>query len=210
MHILKPFKLRVLFFLAVGLYSCGQPPKPESPAPIESEVKDTNHQISLFSTALTDTLFIPSDTGQIELINFHDAEDASQVFTRLNDHDYPNAHLIKASYYESIEYLLINKISGQIDTLFNVPLISPNDSLFIVITPDTPYEGAIHGYEIWKLNGQNNWRRIQGIFQKNYHPLSAFWLSESEIVLTIAPMELNAWNAATIDYNNTDTLRIQL
>ena len=210
MDVIKKPKFLFIFVLVLLFQNCKQIPKDNKQETIKSNINNKNEQRSLQAIPLTDTLYIKCDTGIINFINFHDAEDATQVFTKVDTVKSPFFHLIKATYYENIEFLLVNKSSGIIDTIFNEPIFSPNDSLFITLTPDSPYEGAIHGYEIWKLNNQNNLKQIKRTIQRNYHPLKANWINNSEVVLVIATMKLNEWDAATIDYNQIDTLKINL
>lgn len=95
-------------------------------------------------------------------------------------------YLVSVNYREHFEVLLVDKKSGNIYSVWSVPLLSPNNKLIAAILP-YGLEGEPVGIQILSVNktNYNQINKIIEIDQRLWNPIEFFWENDSSIILKV-------------------------
>ncbi|WP_293916146.1 MULTISPECIES: SH3 domain-containing protein [unclassified Sphingobacterium] len=144
---------------------------------------------------LADTTKIQKKNGVIELktqnktVRFTDKPDAEedmQIFKYEGQIEALNSYLISGSYYESMDYRLIDKTSGEEKQVFGeFPYISP-DKKHIISIYANPYEST-GDFELYTITDKRI-KQVISVSFKNWMPAvdpgELFWSNDGYIYLT--------------------------
>lgn len=100
-------------------------------------------------------------------------------------------YLVGVRYWESYEYFLINKKTGEQTSLWDFPELS-SQSVFFANT-SLPYgmEGQTNGLQIWKIDKSGNGKLIKYFEtdQDKWIPFKLYWESDKSIILQVIEKE---------------------
>ncbi|MGJ1446510.1 SH3 domain-containing protein [Sphingobacterium spiritivorum] len=161
---------------------------------IDKSLFDSKKQ-SAVDFFLADTTKIEKKNGVIELktpgktVRFTDKPDAEedmQIFKYEGQIEFLNSYLISGSYYESMDYRLIDKTSGEEKQVFGeFPYLSPDKKNIICIYAN-PYEST-GDFELYTITDKRI-KRTMSVSFKNWMPAvnpgEMFWSTDGYLYLT--------------------------
>lgn len=126
-----------------------------------------------------------------------DLEERMEVFEYKEFNRRNKFHVICAQYWESYHCYMVNHMTSQIDSIWQAPTFSPNDSSLISKLIDYGLEGAPNGFQVWQLIKDKGWVKILEVDQQKWIPVSFQWLSNDSLsvkAVTVEHFELKDWN----------------
>lgn len=123
----------------------------------------------------------------VKYIDKPDAEEERQEFQYVGQIEFLNQYLIGGSYWESLDYRLIDKTSGkETQTFVEYPYISP-DKKHIICIYTNPYETTAD-LELYSIDNKNIKHKMSASF-KNWMPTvelgEMFWSIDGYLYLTV-------------------------
>lgn len=129
------------------------------------------------------TIKIPVDSGVILFQGTPNLEVDISDYTYYGINENINFYFVSGSFWEHYEGYLVNKTTGNIDTIWTEPTFSPNDSLLVSKSMDYGLEYVPNGFQVWKLSKEGNWKKISEIDQLNWVPLQIKWANKNEFIV---------------------------
>ena len=113
-----------------------------------------------------------------------------------------NYYLVMISYYETGEFLLINKANGNMYYLTSWPDFSPDNKILISISSALGYDLMPTGIQIWSID--NKKMRLKANFGfDSFQIVDYVWVSENTIAFKTNDLyEKNKYGLLTIKMNN--------
>ncbi|MBO9703615.1 MAG: hypothetical protein J7604_25650 [Sporocytophaga sp.] len=98
----------------------------------------------------------------------------------------PNKYVVEVSYWEGKDYLLINKANGNVDTIWSIPYISPDNKRILTISPQWGMEGVPNGVKIF-LNKESLIEEYK-IIQDMWVPREVAWKNNFTVIIKMTPV----------------------
>jgi hypothetical protein len=138
-------------------------------------------------------LTLPLDnTNTKELLDKKDEDETNNVtYKYLGTIDLINQYVVSASYYETSEYILIEKKSGGEIKIWGEPLVSPNLKHLFSYSDALGYDVMPNGIQMWKYEGGKfvlDWE----LKPEDWKPRSVEWLNETTLLFVkVIPKEFS-------------------
>ena len=142
----------------------------------DESIKKTNGVISI-PTAKKPVKFVDKDNG----------DDGDERFDYIGSIDFLNQHVIEGNYWESSNYKMIDKNSGEMtQTFIDYPHISPNKK-YIISAYTNPYE-QYTDLELYKIEGTDIIQIMGAGFMhwmSTVEPENIFWARDGYLYLAV-------------------------
>lgn len=129
----------------------------------------------------------------------YDHEEDSEKYNYLAFNNYLNSYFIKLERWEQNDILMINKENGNIDTLWSLPILSPQKKHLLELSSSWGLEGIPNGIRVYKYE-KNKLKLYFQIIQSTWIPKSSFWKNENTILIKVLPT--NKYTADNNTINN--------
>jgi len=184
---------------------------------IDQELFDSKKNTSI-SFLVADTTEIKKTNGIIELkcankikkfIDKPDAEENREEYKYVGQIDFLNEYVITGSYWESSDYKLIDKNTGEQTSSFGeYPFISP-DKKHVISIYANPYESTAD-LELYAINKNNKIDPVLNVSFKNWMPSEdLFWSTDNYLYVAVNGTSAY-WTADGRLNNNYQYLRIKV
>lgn len=129
------------------------------------------------------TVTIETDAGSVEFVGTPSLEVEVSKYEYLGFNPVTEFHVVIGRFWEHSECYLVDQRSARIDTIWSEPIFSRNDSL--IISKSLPYglDGLPNGFQVWTLNHQRRWTKVQEHDQQDWLPLEIKWVSDREFLV---------------------------
>lgn len=125
--------------------------------------------------------------GVVKYVDKLNAEDDEQVFRYIGQFEFLNKYLIGGTYWESYDYKLVDKVSGEeTATLGAYPQISPDKQNIIAISAN-PYE-LTADLELYTISNQQIKHKMSASFNKwmpTVEPGEIFWAADQYLYVAV-------------------------
>jgi hypothetical protein len=92
-----------------------------------------------------------------------------------------NRYLIIKEYYESSEIIVLDSLSGNYSTIWNIPKMAKNDSIFFTISASLGYDIMPNGIQLCKFSNNGRILTEWEFEAKDWEPVNAKWKNDSTI-----------------------------
>lgn len=97
-------------------------------------------------------------------------------------------YLVGVRYWESYEFFLINKKTGEQTSLWDFPELSPKLGFFANTSLPYGMEGQTNGLQIWKIDNGKLIKYFE-IDQDKWIPFKIYWESEKSLIVQVVEKE---------------------
>jgi len=169
---------------------------------------------------LADTAIIEKKNGTIELqcqvkvVRYVDNptdNDGTREFQYIGQIEFLNKYLIYGLYWESSNYIFVDKISGEETSFGEFPYISPNKQNIISIYAN-PYETTAD-LELYSISENNSIKQIMNVSFINWMPTvekgEMFWSTDGYLYLTVNHTKLFGEQSGSLN-NKCQYIRIKI
>jgi hypothetical protein len=152
------------------------------------------------------TINLPLDKKNVSFTSFSDSSFSDSLsnsyeieiekYNYVGKFDEIGLYIVEGLFWEHFEYYLIDKKSGKKTTLWNKPIISPEENFIANLSMPYGLEGIPNGIQIWKINYKSKNKKklskiskIIEIDQQKWVPINIFWKSDSSLILKVISVE---------------------
>ncbi len=112
-----------------------------------------------------------------------------------------NSYLIREKFYESGDYLLISKVSGEVTKLWSIPIFSEDGKRFITCSPFLAYNVMPNGIQAWQTESNGKCHLIWEYETPKWEPTDACWIDNSTVCMKrTIPSFKSRSNKDEVDY----------
>lgn len=103
-------------------------------------------------------------------------------------------YIVSATFWEDVEYYLIDKITGNRTSLWEYPMMSPGGKFIANLSIPYGYEGVPNGIQLWKIKNRENdptstiLEKYIEIDQQVWAPEELVWETDSSFILKVVPI----------------------
>jgi len=152
--------------------------------------RKTNGEIKL----PVDRKWKPFVTFTDTLLNTDDSD--IREYQYLGRFDKIDFYVVGGSFWEHYECYLIDKLTGRQTTIWNTPMISPNDKFIANLSMAYGLEGVPNGLQIWRIDRHEN-NQVEPISiskhfeldQQIWAPIDIVWETDNSLILKVATIE---------------------
>ncbi|MFP9099137.1 hypothetical protein ACLI09_08790 [Flavobacterium sp. RHBU_24] len=165
--------------------------------PLPATKQDFLNAKNVFTDDL-DTTAIPKLNGKITLplkgtrpaVIFKDSiseEDETAVieYHYLGRNNNPALYQVEGSFWEWNECYLVNQYTGRKDTLWTIPVFSPDKSRIVNLSEGYGMEGNPNGYQLWQISGTKDSttiRKTKEVNQDEWIPAGIYWENNHTLI----------------------------
>jgi len=127
----------------------------------------------------------------------------SREYKYLGQLDKIGYYIVGGTFYEHFENYLVDKNTGKIITIWNVPKVSPNDKFVANLSIEFGMEGEPNGLQVWKVINQGQYITIEKYFeldQRIWIPKDFVWETDYSLILKVLDIDKNVNEQSNIYY----------
>ncbi|MES2484363.1 MAG: hypothetical protein V4581_00210 [Bacteroidota bacterium] len=105
----------------------------------------------------------------------------------------PDLYLAEGSFWEWHETYLINRTTGNTDTLWSTPVFSPDRKMMVNLSPGYGLEGDPNGFQAWQVhtnNGNATINKLKEVDQQEWIPLNVFWEDNRTLIFKAVTVDV--------------------
>lgn len=130
-----------------------------------------------------DTLKLLTDNGEISIVNTPPDNDGFSNYEYLYYDSRINKYVIAGSYWESYDYVLVDKLTGIKVTTIGLPSVSPNRKYIFTGNCDLVAGFTLNGIELYKSSTKEH---IGTKELSSWGPLNYKWINDSTIYAKVS------------------------
>lgn len=128
-----------------------------------------------------DTIRIRTENQKVNFVSKPNLEENISIYTYKGFNKNIQFHTVCGQYWETYRCYLIDQKTSKIDTLWTEPIFSPDSRYLISKSMDYGLEGMPNGFQVWHLDKNRNWIKINEMDQQEWIPIEITWLSSDSI-----------------------------